>query len=129
MAKYLSTRVIATLAGCALLATSAVVNISHMVEGGVPLLSPMPAAIVAIAAGSAVGLIAAVRAWGDGRWALAVLALVAIGCGELFGLVSGAERLLAAREERVRLVAAHNTPRLPPWRGSRPRKQPMRMHR
>jgi hypothetical protein len=62
MAKYLSTRVIATLAGCVLLGTSAVVNISHIVEAGVPLLSPMPAAIVAIAAGSAVGLVAALRA-------------------------------------------------------------------
>jgi hypothetical protein len=83
-----------------------------MIEGGVPLLSPMPAAIVAIAAGSAVGLVAALRAWGDGRCALAILAFVAIGCGELFGLVSGAERLLTAREERIRLVAAHNAPRL-----------------
>lgn len=107
---YLNIGAAATLAGCGLLATSASVNVSHIVESGLPLASPMVAAVVAIAVGSAIAVPAGLTAWRDRRNALAVLAFVALGCGEMFGLVSGAERLLVAREERARIVAEHNAP-------------------
>src|SRR5262245_52154668 len=51
-----------------------------------------------VAAGVAVASIAVGRAWGEGRKALAIFAVVCIAAGEIFALLSTAERLTAARE-------------------------------
>ena len=110
MGNYLNIGYAATLTGCGLLATSTGVNVQHLAESGLPLVSPMVAAVVAVALGSAIAVPAGLSAWREGRRVLAVLVFVALGCGEIFGLVSGAERLLTAREDRSRSISEHNAP-------------------
>jgi hypothetical protein len=53
---------------------------------------------IGVAAGVAAGSVFSGMAWSDGRHALAVLLVLAIGAGEAYGFIATAERLIVARE-------------------------------
>ncbi len=107
---YIKTPMVATSVGLALLGTSTALNVSHVTDGGTPLLSPTVAGIVAVAVGSAAAVRAGIYALRTNRRAWAVAAFVLLACGEAFALYNGAERLLAARELQARAVVAGNLP-------------------
>ena len=104
-------RGLAIIAGVAAIAAAASLNVTHLVEGGQPLLSPITAAVLALALGAVAAALVASEAWRSGRRTLAWCLVLSVVAGEGFGLVMGAERLLSAREERQRAAAATNTAR------------------
>jgi hypothetical protein len=53
---------------------------------------------IGVAAGVAAGSVFSGMAWSDGRHALAILLVLAIGSGEAYGFIATAERLIVARE-------------------------------
>ncbi len=80
--------------GLAILGAAAHVTIEH--TGGYQ--SPHAVLTIAIAAGVGIGSLTLGAAWRSGRYVLVLATAVALLCGELFGLVRTAERLIAARE-------------------------------
>ena len=104
-------RGLAIIAGVAAIAAAASLNVTHLVESGQPLLSPITGAVLALALGAVAAALVASEAWRSGRKVLAWCLVLSVVAGEGFGLVMGAERLLSAREERQRLAAAINTAR------------------
>ncbi|NOT70623.1 MAG: hypothetical protein HOP09_04830 [Hyphomicrobium sp.] len=94
--------------GCALLASSASINVAHVIEDGQSLQSPAVGAVIALAVGSAVAVRAGLYAWRQKRRAVALLTFLVLACGEVFGLFTGAERLLTIRESHVQVIAAAN---------------------
>jgi hypothetical protein len=104
-------RGLAIVAGVAAIAAAASLNVTHLVEGGQPLWSPITGAVLALALGAVAAALVASEAWRSGRRTLAWCLVLSVVAGEGFGLVMGAERLLSAREERQRAAAATNTAR------------------
>ncbi len=86
----------AILVGLALLAAACHATITH--SGGYG--TPHAYLTIAIAAGVGVGALAIGAAWSQRRRALSVAILLALVCGELFGLVMTGERLIDAREAK-----------------------------
>jgi hypothetical protein len=85
--------------------------VTHLVDGGQPLVSPMTGAVLALALGAVAAAFVAGEAWRSGRTTLASCLVLSIVAGEGFGLIMGAERLLTAREERQRAASEVNTSR------------------
>ncbi len=104
-------RGLAIIAGVAAIAAAASLNVTHLVEGGQPLWSPITGAVLALALGAVAAALVASEAWRSGRRTLAWCLVLSVVAGEGFGLVMGAERLLSAREERLRAAASTNTAR------------------
>jgi hypothetical protein len=104
-------RGLAITAGVTAVAAAAALNVTHLVEGGQPLFSPMTAAILALALGAVAAALVVSEAWRAGRKTLASCLVLSIVAGEGFGLIMGAERLLFAREERQRAASEVNTGR------------------
>jgi hypothetical protein len=104
-------RGLAISAGVAAIAAGAALNVTHLVEGGQPLFSPMTGAILALALGAVVAALVASEAWRSGRKVLASCLVLSLVAGEGFSLIMGAERLLSAREERYRAASEVNTAR------------------
>jgi hypothetical protein len=104
-------RSLAISAGVTAIAASAALNVTHLVDGGQPLLSPMTGAVVALALGAVAAALVASEAWRSGRKLLAWCLVLSVVAGEGFGLIIGAERLLFAREERQRMATEVNTTR------------------
>src|SRR5262245_18223243 len=104
-------RALAISAGVAAIAAGAALNVTHLVEGGQPLVSPMTGAVLALALGAVAAALVAGEAWRSGRKILASCLVASVVAGEGFGLIMGAERLLAAREERQRAAEMTNTAR------------------
>ena len=104
-------RGLAITAGITAIAAAAALNVTHLVEGGQPLFSPMTAAILALALGAVAAALVVSEAWRSGRRTLASCLVLSIVAGEGFGLIMGAERLLFAREERQRAASEVNTGR------------------
>ena len=98
-------RGLAITAGITAMAAGAALNVTHLVEGGQPLFSPMTGAILALALGAVAAALVAGEAWRTGRKVLASCLVLSIVAGEGFGLIMGAERLLSAREERQRAAS------------------------
>jgi hypothetical protein len=73
-------RGLAIIAGVAAIAAAASLNVTHLVEGGQPLLSPMTGTVLALALGTVAAALVASEAWRSGRRTLAwclVLSVVA----------------------------------------------------
>jgi len=87
-------RCVAGVAACLLLAAAAHAVITH--AGGYG--TPHSMITIALAIGVAVGAVAIGRAWQQRRRSVALALGLALVCGELFGLMSTAERLVAQRE-------------------------------
>jgi len=87
-------KILAILVGAVILFTTA--HVSILATGGYG--GPHAYITLGIAAGVAVASIAVGRAWAEKRRALAIFLVVAIAAGEVFALLSTAERLTAARE-------------------------------
>jgi len=104
-------RGIAISAGVAAIAAGASLNVTHLVDGGQPLFSPMTGAVVALAVGAVAAALVASEAWRSGRKFLTWCLVLSVVAGEGFGLIIGAERLLLAREERQRMASEVNTSR------------------
>ena len=104
-------RGLAITAGVTAVAAAAALNVTHLVEGGQPLFSPMTGAILALALGAVAAALVVSEAWRAGRRTLASCLVLSIVAGEGFGLIMGAERLLFAREERQRAASEVNTGR------------------
>jgi hypothetical protein len=104
-------RGLAIVAGVAAISAGAALNVTHLLEGGQPLLSPITGSVVALALGAVAAALAAGEAWRSKRRLLAVCLIVCVAAGEGFGLVMAAERLLSVREERQRAAAPTNTAR------------------
>ena len=88
-------RGIAALAGVVILGAAAHVTIEH--TGGYE--TPHAILTMAIALGVAIGAIIIGTAWSHGRYAVAIALAIALICGEAFGLIRTAERLIEARAE------------------------------
>lgn len=97
--------------GLLLVAAGTYLNVSHAAETDGAFNSPTCIAIVALAFGSVLAVPVMCACWHTGRCGLAVVALVALVAGELFGLQISAERLLAARDQRAHQAKAANAPR------------------
>jgi hypothetical protein len=72
---------IAISAGVTAMAAGAALNVTHLVEGGQPLVSPMTGAVLALALGAVAAALVAGEAWRSGRTTLAfslVLSIVAL---------------------------------------------------
>ena len=95
MQSQLARRGLAILAGTTAIAAGAALNVTHLVEGGQPLISPMTGAILALALASVAAALIASEAWRSGRRALAWCLVLSVVAGEGFGLIMGAERLLS----------------------------------
>ena len=104
-------RGVALMAGIVAIAAGAALNVTHLVEGGQPLLSPMTGAVLGLALGAVAAAMVAGEAWRSGRTTLASCLVLSIVAGEGFALVTGAERLLSSREERQRAASEVNTSR------------------
>jgi hypothetical protein len=87
-------KILAILVGAVILFTTA--HVSILATGGYG--GPHAYITLGVAAGVAVASIAVGRAWAEKRRALAIFLVVAIAAGEVFALLSTAERLTAARE-------------------------------
>jgi hypothetical protein len=87
-------KILALIVGAAILFATA--HVSILATGGYGASHAYIA--LGVAAGVAVASIAVGRAWGERRKALAIFLVVAIAAGEVFALLSTAERLTAARE-------------------------------
>src|SRR5262245_10174250 len=111
MASQRARQAIAITAGVTVMAAGAALNVTHLVDGGQPLLSPMTGAVLALALGAVAAALIAGEAWRSGRTILATCLVLSIVAGEGFGLIMGAERLLSAREERQRAASEVNTAR------------------
>lgn len=103
---YSKTRRVAIATGVALLATSAGLNVVSAKDGGAPAI----VAIIAVAIATVVAVPAALYAWREKRWALAILTLVLLVAGEGFNGFNSFERLLAALEARASVIATGNAP-------------------
>ena len=108
---HLARRALAIMAGVAATLAAAALNVTHLIDSGQPLLSPMTGAILALALAAVAAALVAGEAWRSGRRVLAWCLVLCVVAGELFGLVIGAERLLSVREDRQRAAAAINTAR------------------
>jgi hypothetical protein len=111
MQRDLASRGLAIVAGVTAIAAGAALNVTHLVEGGQPLFSPMTGAILALALAAMAAALVAGEAWRSGRRLLAWCLILCVVAGEGFGLIMGAERLLSAREERQRNAIVNNTAR------------------
>lgn len=101
-------RFICGIAGVGILAAAAHVTVQHI--GGYH--EPHAALVVAVAAGVAIGAIAIGSAWAAKRYAVAVAIAIALLCGEAFGLLMTAERLIAGRADAqapMRILEADRT--------------------
>jgi hypothetical protein len=87
-------KILAMVVGAVILLTTA--HVSILATGGYG--GPHAYITLGVAAGVAVASIAVGRAWAEKRRALAIFLVVAIAAGEVFALLSTAERLTAARE-------------------------------
>ena len=108
---HMARRALAISAGIAAITASAALNVTHLVEGGQALVSPMAGAVVALALAAVAAALVAGEAWQSGRRLLASCIVLSILAGEGFGFIVGAERLLSAREERQRQASEVNTAR------------------
>lgn len=99
------------LAGICAAAASAALSISHLIDSGQKLLSPMTAAAASLVLASAAAAVAVGAALSAGRRLIALGLIVAVIAGEAYSLVSSAERLLLVREDRSRQAAFLNTAR------------------
>lgn len=98
-------RAVAVLIALGLLAASAHALIVHLPDGYA---SPHAIVTIALAAGIAVGALAIGAAWEQRRRALAFVIGIALLCGEAFGLVATAERIIAQRDgAQTTITAAH----------------------
>lgn len=102
---------VSSLTGMAVVLTGAALNVSHLIESGLPLVSVTSLSVVVLAVASAVAVPSAVQAWRDGHKGVALIIGLAIAAGEIYGLVSGIERQLSVREERQLAAAGENTER------------------
>jgi hypothetical protein len=91
-----------------LLAANAGLNINAALEGGQPFMSPTVFGIVALVIGQATAIRAGQFAWRRRLRGRALLAFFALGCAEFYGLYTGGERLLIARERQVQSIAKIN---------------------
>jgi hypothetical protein len=87
-------KILAIFVGAVILFTTA--HVSILATGGYG--GPHAYITLGVAAGVAVASIAVGRAWAEKRRALAIFLVAAIAAGEVFALLSTAERLTAARE-------------------------------
>lgn len=94
-------RAIAVVVALCLLGATAHAVITH--AGGYG--TPHAYTTIALAAGVAVGALTIGAAWDQGRRLLAVVLCIALACGEAFGLLSTAERLVAQRDAMQAPVA------------------------
>jgi hypothetical protein len=83
-------RGLAITAGITAIAAGAALNVTHVVEGGQPLFSPMTGAILALALGAVAAALVVSEAWRAGRRTLASCLVLSIVAGEGFGLIMGA---------------------------------------
>jgi hypothetical protein len=97
---YRVLRALSMVVGLALVAIGAFLNASKAAEVE-SWTSPICAAIIALAFGSAVAVSVMVAAWHGQRKGLAAFAFVGLVCGEAYSLQLSAERLLASREARA----------------------------
>jgi len=88
-------RALAVVIALGLLGASAHAIISHVADG---YSSPHAIVTLTLAAGVAVGSLAIGAAWEQRRRVLACIISIALLCGEAFGLVSTAERIIAQRD-------------------------------
>src|SRR5262245_48423662 len=77
---------IAITAGVLVAAAGAALNVTHLVDGGQPLVSPMTGALLALALGAVAAALVAGEAWRSGRTTLASCLVLSIVAGEGFGL-------------------------------------------
>src|SRR5262245_12157854 len=77
-------RVLAISAGVAAIAAGAALNVTHLVEGGQTLVSPMIGAVIALALGAVAAALVASEAWRSGRKILASCLVVSVVAGEGF---------------------------------------------
>lgn len=108
---YARSITVSSLTGMTVVLTSAALNVSHLVEAGIALVSITSLSVVVLAVASAVAVPSAVEAWRTGRRAVAAIICLAIGAGELYGLVTGIERQLTVREERQLVAGEANAER------------------
>jgi hypothetical protein len=105
-------RALAVLIAFALLGASAHAIIAHVADG---YSSPHAIVTLTLAAGVAVGALAIGAAWEQRRRVLACIICIALLCGEAFGLVSTAERIIAQRDGVQMTISAarekHDTAR------------------
>ncbi len=109
---YARSITLSSLTGMSVVLTGAALNVSHLVEAGAALVSITSLSVVVLAVASAVAVPAAVEAWRQGRKVIAAIICLAIGAGELYGLVSGIERQLTVREERQLAAGGANAERV-----------------
>lgn len=102
MQTTLFVRALSTLGGLALIGVAGYVNILHTPG------YDMQIVVGALAAGTALAAWVLSSMWNGGRQALALLALIGVLAGELFGFVSTSERLLSVRTARQSLTATEN---------------------
>lgn len=96
-------RGVSALVGFGVLAAAAHVTIEH--TGGYS--TPHAVLTMAVAVGVAIGAITIGSAWAHGRYMVAILIGLALLCGEAFGLLNTAQRLVEARDaEQVPLRLA-----------------------
>jgi hypothetical protein len=88
-------RAVAALVAVALLGASAHAIVAHIADG---YSSPHAIVILTLAAGVAIGALSIGAAWHQRRKVLAVAIGIALLCGEAFGLVSTAERIVGQRD-------------------------------
>lgn len=105
---YSKIPIVATAVGCLLLAASAGLNINAALESGQPILSPTVLGIVALVIGQATAICAGQFAWHRGLRVRSFLAFFALGCAEFYGLYTGGERLLTARQYQAQPIAQIN---------------------
>jgi len=66
---------IAITAGITVMVAGAALNVTHLVDGGQPLLSPMTGAVLALALGAIAAALVAGEAWRSGRTARSPLGI------------------------------------------------------
>jgi hypothetical protein len=96
-------RLVSTLFGIGVGGSQLYVALCHISE------PDMKIAAIAIAVATGFGAYRFVRTWRTSK-ILGVVLLVGIACGEIFGQVQTAERILVVREERARAVKTENQP-------------------
>lgn len=109
---YTRSITVSSLTGMTVVLTGAALNVSHLVEAGLAFVSITSLSVVVLAVASAVAVPSAVEAWRNGRRVVAAIICLAIGAGELYGLVSGIERQLTVREERQLAAGGANAERV-----------------
>jgi hypothetical protein len=111
MLKFFNLRVLSMLGGLALVGVAAYLNVHHAAESeGGNYLAPVCIAIVALAFASALAVPVMLTFSRNGYRKSALAALIGLVCGESYGFQLSAERLLAARAQRVQQVQTAGSP-------------------